>query len=391
MTFCVFIRSTTYHNKSGGLETQNQVLCEGLVKAGHKVFVITTGLNQEINKGLTSPRSIPNRVPNYVFTNSSPGKYSSQWFKESVKTYQELSQKEKIDVLISQSSAGVAVFKIAKNIFKIAINHGTSFGEFETRLKQVHSLRNLARLLIKDVPMLAGGYVEDYQLFKNSDKVVCVSQIVKSRVKKEFPVFIDKLIVIDNGVGLSKFKAQNSKLKTNTFNLLFVGRVVKEKGLEVLFKSLKSLESFKSLKLTVVGGGSDLEYFKTLAKTLELSVDFVGEVTNEETVKYYQQAGAFVLPTLRQEGFPMVLAEALSAGLPIIASRIGGIPSAITNGETGILVTPGSITELANAIRKVLEDPKLQETLSKNSVAVAHKKYSQEAMVNKYLALVVKY
>ncbi|MBU4380828.1 glycosyltransferase family 4 protein [Candidatus Parcubacteria bacterium] len=393
MTFCVFIRSTTYHNKSGGLETQNKVLCEGLVKAGHKVFVVTTSLNRDYPKfGI-----IPNHVPNYVFTNSQPGKYSLQWFKESVKAYKDLSSKEKIDVLISQSSAGLAVFKNARNVNvkKIAINHGTSFGEFQTRLKQVHSLRNLIRLIIKDLPMLVGGYLEDYRLFKLGDKIVCVSGVVKGRVEKEFPKFQDKLVVIDNGVDIEKFKCRmtNVKLRSNDkkeMRLLTVGRVVKEKGLEVLFESLESLKELGSLRLTIVGGGSDLEYFKSLAKTLALPVDFVGEVTNEETVKYYQQADVFVLPTLRQEGFPMVLAEAMASGLPIIASRVGGIPSAIVSGENGILVTPASQEGLSNAIRQLAENPKLQETLSENALIASKEKYSQQTMVKKYLTLVVK-
>ncbi|PIS23267.1 hypothetical protein COT49_01060 [candidate division WWE3 bacterium CG08_land_8_20_14_0_20_40_13] len=388
MTLCVFIRSTTFHNKSGGLETQNQVLCEGLVKEGHKVFVVTTGLASD-----RKDQTEIGHCPNYIFTESPPGKYSKKWFKESVRAYIELSCQHKIDVLVSQSSAGLEVFKKVKNVKKIAISHGTSFGEWQTRFKILKSPKNFVRLIIKDTPMALSGWWEDYQLFKLSDRVVCVSSLVKVRIEREFPMFREKFVTIDNGVDTNKFRIKNEELGTklrikNPFTLLYIGRVVKEKGLEVLLTAVSELKRLTKLKLLIVGAGADLESLKVLAKSQGLPVNFIGEVSNHETVKYYHKANAFAFPTLRQEGFPMVLAEAMAAGLPIIASRIGGIPSAITDGENGILVAPGSVAELSKAIEMLYKDEEHRVTLATNAQKLSGEKYSQKCMIKKYLELV---
>ena len=141
-----------------------------------------------------------------------------------------------------------------------------------------------------------------------------------------------------------------------------------------------------NFQLLIVGGG-DLEYFRRKARELgvEAIVKFVGEVNNENVVKYYNMADVFVYPSLRQEGFPMVLAEAMTAGLPVIASRIGGIPSVVENEKTGLLIEPGDIQNLVNAILELHKDLILRKTLSSNAKIKALKEYSQEAMVSKYL------
>jgi len=383
MTFCIFTRSTTYHNKSGGLETQNLNLIEGLAKIGHKIIVVTTGLNKD---SVSTEQRDP--LITYFFTNSPSGIYSNQWFKESTRTLNEILNKEKIDVLISQSSSGVEVFRKIKNIKKIAISHGSSFGELETRFKTIKSLRNFIRFVILDIKMTFLGWIEDFMLFKNSNKVVCVSLLVKKRLNREFPFFKDKFVVIDNGVDIDKFKVAKPKaLSKKDFIILFVGRVVKEKGVELLLNALADLNSKMQYKLVVVGGGPDLENYKKIAKGFGIFADFVGEVSNKDTVKYYQMADIFVLPTLRQEGFPMVLAEAMGAGLPIIASRIGGIPSAIKDGQNGILVSPSSKEDLSRAITLLYQDKKFKERLSNNSLESSIK-YSRKAMTASYLNLI---
>jgi glycosyltransferase involved in cell wall biosynthesis len=361
-----------------------------LVKAGHRVFVVTTGIKSGAkNQFEIEQCRETEQCPNYIFTKSPSGKYSKDWFCESVRACNEILLQHKIDVLISQSSAGIEVFKKMPDIKKIAISHGTSFGEWQTRFKTVRSVKDLIRLITKDTSMAILGWWEDYRLFSLSDKVVCVSELVKDRLGREFSMFKEKLAVIDNGVDLEKFKMQNSKSKVNSdFILLYVGRVVKEKGLEVLFTTLSNLKMLKGLKLLVVGGGKDFERYKNLVKSQDLPVTFYGEVKNEETIKYYKKADVFILPTLRQEGFPMVLVEAMATGLPIIASRIGGIPSAVTDGENGILVSPNSVAELREAIKLLYENSGLRKLLSDNSRILSEKKYGQEAMIKRYLSIV---
>ena len=388
MTICVLIRSTTFHNKSGGLETQNKTLCEGFVKKGHKVVVISTSTPSHLEGGAKE------EGVQYVFTDAPAGVYSKKWWEDSVNKFSKLNKEYKFDVVISQSSAGKAVFPKVSNGKKIAICHGTALGELKTRVKSIKSLRNMARFIFKDISMVVSGYYDDLQIFRNADKVVCVSDILSTNLIKEYPFIKSKAVVIDNGVDEGKFKTQNSKLKIentkHSFALLYVGRVVEEKGIGELLKALAIVKNdICGIFLYVVGGGKDLDRFKILTNELKIKdvVNYVGEVENTEVTRYYQKADVFVYPSVRQEGFPMVLAEAMFSRVPIIASRIGGIPSVIEDDKTGFLIAPRNVQSLVLAIKKFYSNPPFGKNIAQNAYIRAAKSYSQEAMVEKYLNL----
>ena len=388
MNICVLIRSTTFHNKSGGLETQNKTLCEGLVKRGHTVVVVSTST-------LSNPRGWTKESGvKHIFVDAPSGIYSKKWWEESAKELRRLNKKDKFDVVISQSSAGKAVFAGKSSFRKIAVSHGTALGELKTRVKYIKSLRNIARVFLKDIPMVVSGYYDDLQVFKNADKIVCVSSLLADMLIKEYPSVKRKVVVIDNGVDEEKFKIQDTKYKIldtrNLFTLLYVGRVVEEKGITQLLEASGKLQSLvPNLQVLIVGGGKDLDKFKLLTKKLKIEdvVNYVGEVGNSQVVEYYKKSDVFVYPSLRQEGFPMVLAEAMMCGLPIIASRIGGISSAIENNKTGVLVPPGNVQELVLAIKNLYDNPSLRKSISQNAKSRAEENYSQEAMVAKYLKI----
>jgi len=385
LNICIFIRATTFHNKSGGLETQNRVLAEGLVKNGHKVIVISTSLSNS-KKNYLFEKGV-----GYYFVKSPLGIYSSKWYQESLNAFKIFIKRESFDVLISQSSAGKEVFKSVLDIRKVTINHGTSFGEIKNRFKTIKSFRNIGRFLLKDIPMWFKGRVEDREIFKASDLIVCVSSILADQVKKEFPKFKEKVVVVDNGVEVKRFKVQDSRLKAKKnrpIGLLYIGRIDREKGIEILLKAFSILcRKSYTLHLNLVGFGPHLGEFRNLSKRLGIDdvVTFVGEVSNDQTPKYYKQADIFILPSLRQEGFPMVLAEAMAASLPIIASSIGGIPSAVKNNTNGLLVKPKSVESLSKALESLVVDKKLRNELSEGSRRFSKAKYSQDIMIKKYI------
>ncbi|MFH1565749.1 MAG: glycosyltransferase family 4 protein [bacterium] len=395
MTICVLIRSTTFHNKSGGLETQNKTLCEGLAKKGHKVVVISTSTLTPFKGGEVEEEGVK-----YVFVNSPSGIYSNKWWEESKKKFKELNLKYKFDVVISQSSGGKTVFR-EKTVFKkIVISHGTALGELKTRVNSIKSLRNIARIVLKDVPMVVNGYYDDLLVFRNADKIVCVSTLLAKNLAREYPFVGKKIVVIDNGVDEGKFKVQTrigKKVQNfkkddtkESFVLLYVGRIVEEKGIGELLEAVALVrKEVENIFLYVVGGGKDLDKFKNLTKELKIEdvVNYVGEVGNREVVNYYNKADIFVYPSLRQEGFPMVLAESMFSGVPIIASYIGGIPSAVENNKTGVLVSPKNVSALVSAIKNLYVNPSLRKSISENAKRKALNNYSQEAMVSKYLKL----
>jgi glycosyltransferase involved in cell wall biosynthesis len=155
--------------------------------------------------------------------------------------------------------------------------------------------------------------------------------------------------------------------------LLCVCRLSPEKGHKYLFEALDKLRSEGLIcHVDVVGGGDSENELKALVSKLGLDqqVTFHGYVAyGPPLFSLYLQAGAMVLSSLT-EGFPQVINESLSIGLPTICSAVGGIPSFVTNNETGLLVPPGDVPALAAAIKRVATDKDLRERLSRNGRAL---------------------
>lgn len=126
--------------------------------------------------------------------------------------------------------------------------------------------------------------------------------------------------------------------------LLFVGRLSKEKGLEDLFKALSLLKF--SVGLTIAGVGPELERLKALAPS-SACVRFEG--FKEDLAPYYEKADALILPS-RREGLPLCALEAAAAGLPLLTSKVGGLPDLVK--ENGVLFSPHNPRDMARAIEK---------------------------------------
>lgn len=156
--------------------------------------------------------------------------------------------------------------------------------------------------------------------------------------------------------------------------LLFVGRLALEKGLPDLLGALHlAQQQGLALELTVVGDGPEHKNLESLVARYDLGkkVHFRGYIPAGEALwQCYQQADIFILPSL-SEAQGKVLVEAMAAGLPVIATNVGGIPSLVRHGYNGLLVAPHSSPALLTAIRQVISDSKLRSVLSSNSFAFA--------------------
>jgi glycosyltransferase involved in cell wall biosynthesis len=145
-------------------------------------------------------------------------------------------------------------------------------------------------------------------------------------------------------------------------SLLFVGRVVPLKGLHVLIEALAALSGSLQFHLTIVGplygrefGGYEYRLRRLIHETgLNSKVTLVGNVNDRRVLEqYYLQADVFVLPSFT-EGTPKAMLEAMAYGLPVVASRVGGIPLVVRDGREGFLIEPGNINDLQANIRRML-------------------------------------
>ncbi len=161
------------------------------------------------------------------------------------------------------------------------------------------------------------------------------------------------------------FDRQDTCQSTPT-RLLSVGRLVSVKGLVYLVEAVRLLlHDGVPVRLTLVGTGPCRKALIALIakQALSSAVEFTGEVSfGPSMLALYRGADIFILPSL-SEGTPRVLWEAMAAGLPIVATRVGGVPEIIQHGKTGLLVNPRSAQQLAASIRRMIEDEELRVRL----------------------------
>jgi glycosyltransferase involved in cell wall biosynthesis len=164
--------------------------------------------------------------------------------------------------------------------------------------------------------------------------------------------------------------------------ILFVGSWEKRKGLEMLCRALELVKkAVPGTLLYVIGCGSPdyVGHLKRLCAELgvEENVAFVGFKLPEEVARYHMETQLFVLPS-ESENSPNTLAEAMVSGMPVIATRVGGIPSMVQDGQTGLLVERNNHVELAGKIVYLLTHPMERKRLGDNAKAVARERHFPE-------------
>ena len=173
--------------------------------------------------------------------------------------------------------------------------------------------------------------------------------------------------VAQEGIDLSKHKP--IKTRGNSPNVVCVGRLVRNKGVEYLITAMKCVvQQIPNVKLYIIGVGPFRAKLEEIVESLGLkkNVTFLGFVSEEKKIGYLQRATVLVLPSLR-EGWATPVIEANACGTPAIGADVTGVNTAIVEGVTGFVFPYGNVRELANKILKILCDPKLTEEMGTNS------------------------
>lgn len=160
---------------------------------------------------------------------------------------------------------------------------------------------------------------------------------------------------------------------TRTFELLFVGRIAAVKGVFDLVDAVGLLthRMDREIHCTFVGSGPDAEKLEAYVQARGLSdrITLFPFLSGTDLERRYQSADAFVLPTRHPEGFPYVVIEAMRAGLPIVSTPEGVLQDLISDGVNGFLIRPDSPEEIADAVRKMVDDP-LRNRISESNSAL---------------------
>jgi len=199
--------------------------------------------------------------------------------------------------------------------------------------------------------------------------------------------------IIPFGAAYSPEGKSIKRKKTSPPIVLFVGRLVERKGVVYLLRAIKLLKDIP-LKLIIVGDGPERKNIEEEVKklNLETKVEIAGKVDDDTLMELYEKASVFVLPACVDkrgdtEGLGVVLIEALTYEVPVIASKVGGILDIVKDGETGLLVPEKDPSALAKAIKQLLTDTKLAKELAKQGRAFVEKQFSWERVTKDIIKL----
>ena len=208
-------------------------------------------------------------------------------------------------------------------------------------------------------------------VLKNADAVIALTADMKAEMCKICSRGID---VIPNGVDLERYEALPSKvairaelgLDDDDRIAVFVGTLRPVKGVKYLIEAMSIIKHrCATARLLLVGDGEERQSIEGMVKELNLedTVTFLGRMSNDKVPKHMAASDVFVLPSL-SEGFPVTVLEAMATGLPVVASRVRGLPEIIEDGRNGFLVEPKRPDQIADRVLVLLADSGLRQEVA---------------------------
>jgi len=251
------------------------------------------------------------------------------------------------------------------------IPHVTSF-------HTLAEVKRRARPGERDVPERAVG---ERRIVGEVDRMVVWTEHERQALQRLYGADPTRVAIIPPGVDTERFRPldmleSRRHLAVNGDRVvLYVGRLERLKGLDILFRALASLEDADDVRLMVVGGSDgsrELSRLRHLVNTLDIGgrVDFLGSVDQSRLPAYYSAADVCVLPSY-YESFGLAALEAAACGRPVVASKVGGLPSVVRDGETGYLINwrcPGPFVE---RLEVLLENERLRRGMGRAARAHA--------------------
>ncbi len=216
-------------------------------------------------------------------------------------------------------------------------------------------------------------------VFKSADIIIPNSNFTKKEIER-IGISRKKLKMVYPGVDPKKFNPNldGSFIRkkydcTGDPVLLTVCRLVERKGIRYLIDALPSIKKeFPKVQLVIAGDGPKINTLMTQAKQLGVmnNTIFVGTVPDKELPYFYAIADVFILPSIIDskgdtEGLGVVMLEAMASGVPVVASKVGGIPEALNNGKAGVLIEQKNPNQISESVISLLNDDELRKSLIK--------------------------
>ncbi|MCK5600803.1 glycosyltransferase family 4 protein [Candidatus Pacearchaeota archaeon] len=387
----VLILSNLYTpNILGGAEQSAQLLAEGLLREGHEPIVVTTS-NQNAIERVNGVKVyyISDLNLYWIFNHQNQKRYKKLlWHLKDIynlkskKEIEKIVDLEKPDIVHTNNLAGFSV-----SIWALSKERG---------IPVVHTIRDYYLLcskssmfkddkICKKQCLLCKGFSFLKKYYSHRvDAVVGVSNFIVN-LHKSFDYFRNAKIAqgIFNPVSMqTKASMNNHKgLRNRMLKFGFVGMISPHKGVEPILRIFKSTAN---AELYLFGRFDSKNYKNRLNKQFNAkNIKFMGFQKKEDI---YRDIDVLIVPALWNEPFGRIIPEAYTFGIPVIASKRGGIPEIVGEGKTGFLFDPNDLNSLIDEITKFIDDPTLIYKFSNNCIKKA-KDFSLETHVNSYLEI----
>ena len=382
--------SPEYLPLSGGTGAYVYYLSNELMKHGYSVCIVT-GYGQAGDIRVNEKLSIF-----FLKTSKTPIVKSFMFAASSLRKLNSVRDSVHVDITHVNLPL-VPNFAVPPNFGKALIStvHSTWKGEAEAIRGEPYSRLNPNEKFMVSFNWFLRIFEES--MLKRSNKIIAVSDFTRRELLQYYKVKADKIRVIHNGVDTRKFQPATDKRKVKQelgFNpddiaVLSVGRLYARKGLFTLIESMPAVvRRFPRAKFIISGKGQSNEMKKLVAHAQKLGVNdnivFTGYYPDRKLPKLYQAADVFAFSTF-YENLPFAVLEALSTGLPVVTTSVGGIPEMIDSGKNGFLVQPFNSRELSDRILYLLEHPTAASEMAFLARKVILKRFDWRLIVKKVL------
>lgn len=349
----------------GGAENMVVALASGLVGLGHEAMIVTD------TPGWMTERAEAEKLPVWIETQG-PG-VDLRWILRLARRM----RRERIQVFHSH--------EFSMNVFGGA-------AAWLARVPHVVTIHG--RHYVADAPRRIGAY---RLLRRLGVPVVAVSNDLRGYLTKGFGLDTDALELVHNGISLPEVPARDAAQRA-AFRLearralglpsmgpllVCVGNLYPVKGHDTLVRALPQLPN---VQVAIAGRGEQEKSLHMLATELGVSERLHLLGLRDDVTSVLAAADVFVHPS-RSEGLPLAVLEAMGQRLPIVASRVGGIPEAIEDGRSGVLVAPEDPAALADALSRILDAPERAASLAREARARAEAEFSIDVMLSRYVVL----
>jgi glycosyltransferase involved in cell wall biosynthesis len=395
MRICI-VTVASYAHGIGGMQAHSADLCRGLVEAGHEVEAVSArhrdGLTQTEHLGAT-----------WHFVDATarrPGRpyRNRDWLRASADAFAELHAARPFDVVHSESTSALGLLRrgVHRNVPVAVKFHGNYLGLAAATIGRGVRESGIGPRVreAKHLVWLTAGHVipPDFVRFRACEAMVPSRQQLDATVRS-FLLDRARVHVVPNGISVEDFAAPGREEARKSLGLgtgpilLCVGRLARDKGFATAIEALARLDS--DARLLVLGSGPERALLEQTARRTGVSdrVDFLGSKPRAEVAHHLAASDVFVFPTERDEAAPLVPLEAMAAGLPVVASDIGGGAELIESGKNGLLVPPASVDSLARAIDSLLADDALRRRMGEAARERIVERYTIEAMTRQTVAV----